>query len=100
MLPPVILMQRLDSSLDPTLVACELPSSYEFQGICLRSHGFTALFSPLGSLKGSPYMGGHRATGQTASSDTGLAPQRACLLGWLGAWLAPGLAGLGGWLWV
>ena len=25
MLPPVILMQRLDSSLDPTLVACERP---------------------------------------------------------------------------
>ena len=42
---------------------------------------------PWGPLQGLPIWG---ATG----AATGLAPQRACLLGWLGARLAPGLAWL------
>ena len=80
-------MQRLDSSLDPTLVACELPW---FLGIprdfSEKSWLYGTFLSPGVPLQGLPIWG--------ATGATGLAPQTACLLGWLGAWLAPGLAWL------
>ena len=57
----------------------------------LRSHGSTALFSPLGSLTGSPYMGGHTRCHRASTADS--MPPR---LAWGLAGSRLGLAGLGG----
>ena len=90
MLPPVILMQRLDSSLDPTLVACEL---HLFLGLprdlCEKSLFYMHFSLPWGPLQGPPYRGGRRGSHRAGSIAESHA-SKACL----GLRLAPGLAWL------
>ena len=88
MLPPVIL--TLKSTLNPTLVTSELPSSYEFLDLFPRSHGFIALFPPTGP-QGPP-----KGTRSAAQSLEPLAQQRHGLGAELGLRL-PGLPAPSSW---
>ena len=58
MLPPVILMQRLDSSLDPTLVACELPWFLQIPKDFSEKSSFYGTFLSPGVPYRAPLIGG------------------------------------------
>ena len=83
MLSPVVLMQRLDSSLDPTLVACELPWFLGIPRDFSEKSWFCSFLSGV-PLQGPPYRG--------AAESLQAVPPRLWGLGWLQAWL-----GFGGW---